>query len=381
MPQPPASQSRRPKLREVLVPYLNRTVKLGRLKPKARPRLHLKDYLRLGDLPPPPPTVDWSPNAAAALAQMYNNDVWGDCVIAGLMHLIGVWTGNATGKPFIASLAQVTAAYSAIGGFDPNNPQATDNGCDEATALQYAASTGIGDGVKFVGSIAIDATNKTEVMQTLNLFEGGVMFGMALPDAWVQSLPSASGFVWDVAGDPDQGNGHCVIGVGYTEQGVIISTWGMLGTITWAAVAKYAVGTAGGELWAALSPDQIAAGQAKAPNGIAWADLQSDLAAIAGQAPAPAQAPSSSAKPAAAPAPVPPKPSPAPAPTPAPKATAASSPLLGNRRADSPPPAAPVVLSPQPTPGAPPVRNDLPGNTRVGKQEAKPSASSPSKAQ
>jgi hypothetical protein len=268
-----------------------KSFKLGRLTPKTHVRMHLKDYLRLKDLPTPPTSVDWSSNAAAALAQMYLNDQLGDCVIAGLMHLQGVWTGNANpGQPFIATDAQVIAAYSAIGGYVPGDA-ATDQGCDESTALQYAQTTGVGDGTKFAGSAGIDGTNQLECQQALSLFEGGVMFGIALPDAWVNPTPSASGFTWDVAGDPDPENGHCVVGVGYSADGIIISTWGMLGTITWAAVAKYATAGGGGELWAALSPDQIATGQAKAPNGLDWGALQSDFQLIAGATPAPAPTP------------------------------------------------------------------------------------------
>jgi hypothetical protein len=218
---------------------------------------------------------------------VYLNDQLGDCVIAGLMHLQGVWTANATpGSPFIATDDQVIAAYTAIGGYIPGDPS-SDNGCNEQTALNYAQQTGVGDGTKLAGYTAIDATNQTEVQQAISLFEGGVMFGIALPDAWVNPFPSAAGFVWDVVGDPDPNNGHCVVGVGYTATGVIISTWGLLGTITWAAMAKYAVQAAGGELWAAFSPDQIAKGQVTAPNGLAWQDMLSDFAAIAGTQPAP----------------------------------------------------------------------------------------------
>ena len=51
------------------------------------------------------------------------------------------------------------------------------------------------------------------------------------------------GFVWDVAGPANPDNGHCFVGVGYTDIGVVIDSWGMLGTITWAAIAAYATTT------------------------------------------------------------------------------------------------------------------------------------------
>jgi hypothetical protein len=265
------------------------TFKLGRNRPKTRVRLHMRDYLRLKDLPPAPATADYALAASAVLGQMFENDQYGCCVIAGGYHFTGVETSNA-GDAFIASNDQVLGDYAAACGFDPKNPQATDNGCDEQTVFNYWGTTGFADGTKLAGSVAIDGTNQTEVMQSIFLFEN-CFFGIELPDDWVNSMPSASGFVWDVAGDPNPANGHAFLGVGYTAQGVIISTWGMLGLITWAAIAKYATQPAGGQLYALLTPDQISKAQLTAPNGLAWSDLQADFAAIGGAQPAPAPAP------------------------------------------------------------------------------------------
>ena len=131
------------------------------------------------------------------------------------------------------------------------------------------------------------------------------MFGIDLPDAWITPFPSASGFVWDVAGASDPNNGHCVIGLGYNAQGVIIDSWGMLGTITWAAVAKYCAANVGGELFTVITPDQLAKGQTTAPNGVAWSTLISDFDALGGNVPVPAPTPTPPA-----PTPVPPTPTP-----------------------------------------------------------------------
>ena len=45
--------------------------------------------------------------------------------------------------------------------------------------------------------------------------------------------------------------------------------------------AAYGVNAAGGELYAVLSPDQLARGQQRAPNGIAWSNLIADFDALA----------------------------------------------------------------------------------------------------
>jgi hypothetical protein len=70
--------------------------------------------------------------------------------------------------------------------------------------------------------------------------------------------------------------------VGYGALGVTIDTWGLIGTITYPATAKYAVPAANGELYVMLSPDQLEAGYQKAPNGIAWSQLIADFDAMGG---------------------------------------------------------------------------------------------------
>jgi hypothetical protein len=61
---------------------------------------------------------------------------------------------------------------------------------------------------------------------------------------------AAGGPGWNVAWPPVPTNGHCVVGVGYTPNGVTISTWGMLGLKTDAATAKYPTTISAGELYA-----------------------------------------------------------------------------------------------------------------------------------
>lgn len=297
-------------------------VKFGRKRPIAiGPHFRLRNYLR-ASLPPPPASCDYSKLAASVLANIYGNDTLGDCVIAGGYHVVGTETGNA-GDLFTASSAQIIADYSAIGGYIPGDP-ATDQGCDEPTALNYWTSHGFANGTKLLGWLSVDATNKTELMQALDLFEN-LYFGLELPDAWISPFPSGNGFVWDV-GTPDPNNGHCVIGYGYNATGVLIDSWGMLGTITWAAIAALCTQAAGGAVYTLCTPDQLAKGATAAPNGVAWADLISDFDSMGGSVPAPAP-----------PAPIPTPPAPTPTPP-----------------APTPTPPGPIPSPPAPTPPAPP---------------------------
>jgi hypothetical protein len=276
-------------IKEVFAPHLNRNVKFGRRRPVApAPRMRFARYLT-DAIPAPPAAVDFSAKAAAVLAMIYLNDQLGDCVIAGGYHIVGVETGNATGTPYIASDAVLKADYSAIGGYVDGDPS-TDNGCDEDTAIHYWTNHGFANGTKLLGSLSVDATNAVQVKQAVWLTEE-IIICMELPDAYVNPFPGGNGFVWDVAGDPVPKNGHSIMACGYTDKGLIICTWGMLGILTWAALAKYAVTSAGGSLNAVLTPDQLAKGQVAAPNGVSWNSIIADFDALGGNVPIPAPPP------------------------------------------------------------------------------------------
>lgn len=285
-------------LRTIHSPFHGRTVKMGRKRPVAiGPHLRLRNYLR-ASLPAAPASTDYAKAATVVLADIYGNDELGDCVIAGGYHVTGVETGNA-GDLFHATSAQIIKDYSAIGGYVPGDAN-TDQGCDEPTALNYWTQHGFANGTKLEGWLGVDATNKQELMQALYLFEN-LYFGLELPDAYVNPFPSGPGFTWGVVGDPVPENGHCIVGVDYTTAGVVIDSWGMTGTFTWDAVAKYCVDKSGGAAYVLLSPDQLAKGQAKAPNGVAWTDLISDFDTLGGKLPVPDPVPVTPAPPAGTP--------------------------------------------------------------------------------
>lgn len=238
--------------------------------------MHFRDYRTAVPLPVPPAACSYAPKAAGALKQMYLNDELGDCVIAAIAHAQGVFTGNAGLPAEQYTSAQIIALYSAIGGYVPGD-ESTDNGCDERTALAYWQKDGAPFGQnKISGWLSVDGTNSHQVRQALYLFEN-LVFGIELPDKWINPAPQAAGFVWDVAGPADPDNGHCFVGTGYDLTGVQICTWGMLGTITDQAIAAYASAAGAGELYVVLTPAIIAKATAKSPAGFEFAQLQSDF--------------------------------------------------------------------------------------------------------
>lgn len=253
-----------------------RKLRCGRNRPVAiGPRLSIKNYVIKTA---PPPTWDYTVGSESALAEMYMNDDLGDCVIAGMAHLEGVFTHISQGASVIFTSKDIISMYSAIGGYVPGKPK-TDNGCDEQTALAYWQKHGF-LGHKIAGSLAIDATSQHQCTMACWLF-ANLFFGIDLPDAWVSPAPSASGFVWDVAGPPNPDNGHCVVSAkGAIADGLVIETWGMHGLLTWKAVAKYCSDKAGGDLYTVLTPEIIKKATALSPYGFNWGQLQYDFRVV-----------------------------------------------------------------------------------------------------
>src|SRR5580700_6494353 len=246
-----------------------RTARFGRRKPAA-----LREIAKLSSfaatLPTPPPSTNYAAKAASVLSQMYENDQLGDCVPAGLAHVDGVLISNQPATAPILTNAQINTIYESCG-YVPGNPN-TDNGCEVLQTIDWWMENPLPGGTKPVGVLSVDPTNQNEVMLAIWLF-GNLIIGIDLPDAWITPFPSANGFTWDVAGPPDESNGHCPVGVDYNAAGVVISTWAMTGTMTWAANAKYAVPGANGNAFVCLSQAMLIKAQAKAPNGLNWAQL------------------------------------------------------------------------------------------------------------
>jgi hypothetical protein len=293
-----------------------RTARFGRRRPAARrPVLSLKNYLLPG-MPAPPASTNYAALAASPLSQMYENDTLGDCVIAGIAHVEGVMTANEPASPLVLTDPQITTIYSGACGYVPGN-ESTDQGCDIQTTLAWWEQNGVpaGSAHKPLAWLAVDPTNQTEVMTAIWLFQN-VIPGLDLPDAWINPFPSASGFVWDVAGAPDPDNGHCPPGIDYNAQGIVISTWGMTGTMTWAALAQYCAASAGGELYAVFNEDTLNAATGLAPDGLDLAQMIADWNAMGGNLTPPAPTPVPPTPVPMPPTPVPPVPVPPPTPVP-----------------------------------------------------------------
>jgi hypothetical protein len=269
--------------------------------PKVVHGFKLRDFLV--SPPPSPASCDYSAPALSVLNDVEGNAQYGDCVEAEDAHYIAVITGNSGNGLYSYTDAQTLADYTAITGFNPNDPS-TDQGTDPTVDLNYRVSHGYADGSKDAGWAIVDATNQAEVKLAVTEF-GAVKMWFGIPDSIVQNMPSASGFVWDVtAGAPDGQNGHCIGSCGYNivganAQGLLVYTWGMLGTITWAAVAAWFASVAGGGMAVRVNMDWVNKASGVTPSGVnATALITAFNTYFSGNVPVPSPTP--------APAPMPP---------------------------------------------------------------------------
>src|SRR5580658_6504330 len=101
---------------------------LGRNKPVVDSRtLRFGAYLEK-NLPAPPETVDYG--SKVKTWPMYLNDIYGDCTIAAVGHMIQDWTANA-GKEISPTDNDILTFYEH---FTTPGP---DNGCNMLPVLKY----------------------------------------------------------------------------------------------------------------------------------------------------------------------------------------------------------------------------------------------------
>ena len=232
----------------------------------------LGDFVNKATTWPPVAAQGWEYAIPAGSLNILGNDQFGDCAEAGAMHLIQAQTAN-TGSPLQGTLEQTLALYSAVTGFNPNDPS-TDQGTDLLSLLQYWKTTGItvtdnnGNPVvhKILGWAALDLTSIAQIRYA-NFVFGGTYLGINCPQSAEQNTSN-----WTYqAGSPILG-GHCIPGVGQGGAGGHIISWGMSIPFTWEFALQYLE-----EAYCIVTPAWVAA-NGKSPSGL---DLNGLLAAMA----------------------------------------------------------------------------------------------------
>lgn len=239
--------------------------KLGKGPVKEDPRTFKLARFLTDRLPAPPVHLD---PPAVPEWPMFGNDDYGDCVFAGAGHEEQVVTFDA-GKMLVPSLADVLHAYTAVTGFNPDDPS-TDRGTVVLDALNWRRKVGLG-GRKIEAFAQVDPKDGLEFRQAIALFKI-VGLGLALP------VSAQHQKVWTPTrghdAEPGSWGGHYVPAIAYDHSHVVIVTWGALKLMSWSFLHRYC-----DEAYAILSPDLLNAG--KSPDGFDLATLNHDLHALA----------------------------------------------------------------------------------------------------
>ena len=266
-------------------PVTGQTLRLGRKFAPSRPQRMARFGAFSSPKTPIPTSTRYTNYPAGSSGEAWfkavlSNDKLGDCTCAGALHIAGAWFANV-GEAVPFKPEDAVSLYERACGYDPSDPS-TDQGGNEQDVLAFLHAHGLAPNGshKIAGFCAVDGRDVEEVHRAIYELEN-VYFGLALPDAWINPFPAADGATWDVAGDPDPSNGHCVVGLDYREDGaVLINTWGMRVWLTADAIRNYAVPAAQGEVYALYSDDALSRATQKSAGGFDAAGLKAAFAEL-----------------------------------------------------------------------------------------------------
>ena len=198
-----------------------------------------------GKIPAPPASVD-VPGTVTDYP-MDGNDEWGDCVIAGIAHLIAAWNllVDSTSIP-VPTDEQCVALYEQLTG----STTAPGPGLNEASVLSQWRQQGLFDN-RIDAYAPVNYGDIVELHQAV-AFYGGVYFGLACPESAMQQFQAGEPWTY-VPGSTIEG-GHCIVALGYTSTALLCATWGGIAEVTYPFVAHYM-----DEAFAIISAEYVAA--------------------------------------------------------------------------------------------------------------------------
>jgi len=236
-----------------------------------KPSLKLADYIHR-ELANPPAAVS-RPHAGFQWG-MLANDRLGDCVIAMMLHSIEDFHLDADTPPPAFTDQDAISIYSAITGYNPNNPS-SDRGTDETAAMHYWEQPGLtteGTTHTIVATVAVDPSSLNECRIAIDEFVD-LQIGIALPKtAQGQSE-------WTVVGDPNSDpnsaagswGGHGIPYREYDADTFTCVTWGADLLLTVPFHQSYAQ-----EAHVVVTQEMLN-NQGVGPSGVAWDELVSDI--------------------------------------------------------------------------------------------------------
>lgn len=282
--------------------------RLGRRPNEGRPRIRLSSHLMASYSPPA--AVDRYSAVPATSWGMDGNDSVGDCTCADVDHELKSAQVAAGNTETVSTATEVLAAYSAITGYDPADPN-SDQGAEMQTVREFWQKTGFtlgGADHRVLLFAELDVHDITVSQWALDQF-GAVGIGVNLPQSAMDQFDA--GQKWDVVAD-DGGiiGGHAIAYVGYNLVGPVFVSWGKVVQATWAWWHAYVE-----EAWTVLTEDFVNVHTGEDPLAQTLYQMGVEFQALTGKPnPVPAPIPSPTPPPGPAPAPVPPAPTPQPTP-------------------------------------------------------------------
>jgi hypothetical protein len=199
---------------------------------------------------------------------MLGNDTVGDCVIAYMLHQIMIWNSVAhAGSPVSFTTEQALATYSAITGYNPNDPS-SDQGTDPDTALDWWKKNTL-FGHKINGYVNLDLSNIDQLKFAIYTF-GGIGFSFSVP-AYIMSIPGGQSWSQRPGADTSIQGGHQVGIMDYGRNGFRENCWDTTNTFD-----PDFIGSFGMAAQAVVSEDWIKQ-SGTSPSGLDLNDLLADL--------------------------------------------------------------------------------------------------------
>jgi len=231
--------------------------KLGAL-PAVRPAaLKDLDVYATGKLPTPPAKVA----VPKAKYPIDCNDVEGDCTIAAIPHLKEAWHAKYNLQYTPPTELEIKTEYRKLSGGE-------DTGLVEADVLKTWQTEGL-FGSKLIAYAPVQPTNILGIHQAVAFYDGAYL-GIECPASAQEQF--ANGEPWTYTGSEVEG-GHCIVALGFTQNGLLCATWGGIAEVTYGFCAHYLT-----EVWCLISGILVA--QKKDSLGIDIASLKADLANV-----------------------------------------------------------------------------------------------------
>ena len=167
------------------------------------------------------------------------NDKWGDCTCADCSHSLMVVTGLGRGPIIIPTEQQTLDLYSAITGFNPNDPN-SDQGADMIQVANYIKNKGY-LGHKMDNYGVLDPKNLDSVLWSTQLF-GTCKLGINFPSFAMDQFDA--GEPWDYTGQVYQiegGHDVPIFQFQSAKNGPLfyILTWGKLQKMTYSFYKEF----------------------------------------------------------------------------------------------------------------------------------------------